>query len=163
MQRELAVRARRSCLRVNPLPVSRCLPWDSPSETIWALWGGENIVRAVTVSLRGTLVSTWVLFSWCLSRAGAPGHRQRLAFGQRRNRSKNSKTKVRRRTERRRQQQRGGKFQRASLMFFSYTRINCRYSLAIDKPIKQQSLQKLHFSAFVDLATEVSLYCHFGD
>ena len=74
---------------------------------------------------------------------------------------KNSKTKVRRRTERRRQQQRGGKFQRASLMFFSYTRINCRYGLAIDKPIKQQSLQKhnrrlVHFSAFVDLATEVS-------
>ena len=47
---------------------------------------------------------------------------------------KNSKTKVQRRTERRRQQQRGGKFQRASLMFFSYTRINCRYGLAIDKP-----------------------------
>ena len=43
---------------------------------------------------------------------------------------KNSKKKVRRRTERRRQQQRG-QFQRASLMFFSYTRINCRYGLAI--------------------------------
>ena len=82
---ELAVRARRSCLRVNPPgpPVSRCLTWDSLSETIWALWSGENIVRAVTVSLRGTLVSTWVLFSWCLSRASAPVHRQRQAFGQR--------------------------------------------------------------------------------
>ena len=72
----------------KPTPVSRCLPSDSPSETIWALWGGENIVRAVTVhvSLRGTLVSTWdrVLFSWCLSQASAAVHRQRLAFGQRR-------------------------------------------------------------------------------
>ena len=74
--RELAVRARRSCLRVNPPPVSRCIPWDSPSGTIWALWGGEDIVRAVTVSLRGTLVSSWVLFRWCLSRASAPVHRQ---------------------------------------------------------------------------------------
>ena len=44
---------------------------------------------------------------------------------------KNSKKKVRRKTERRRQQQIGGKFQRASLMFFSYTRINYRYGLAI--------------------------------
>ena len=44
---------------------------------------------------------------------------------------KNSKKKVRRRTERRRQHQREGKFQRASLIFFSYTRINCRYGLAI--------------------------------
>ena len=43
----------------------------------------------------------------------------------------NSKKKVRRRTERRCQQQSGGKFQRASLMFFTYTRINCRYGLAI--------------------------------
>ena len=62
----------------------RCLPSDSPSETIWALWGEENIARALTVSLHGTLVSTWVLFSWCLSRASTPVHRQRLAFGQRR-------------------------------------------------------------------------------
>ena len=46
---------------------------------------------------------------------------------------KNSK-KVRRRTERTRQQQRGGKFQRASLMF-SYKRISSRYGLAIEKPI----------------------------
>ena len=69
---------------------------------------------------------------------------------------KNSKTKVRRREERRRHQQRGGKFQRASLMFFSYTRINCRYGLAIDKPNKQQSLQKHNRSAFLNLATEVS-------
>ena len=44
---------------------------------------------------------------------------------------KNSKKKVGRRTERSRQHQRGGKFQRASLMFFSYTRINCHYGLAI--------------------------------
>ena len=36
---------RRSCLRVNPPPMSRCLPWDSPSETIWALWGGGNNYR----------------------------------------------------------------------------------------------------------------------
>ena len=69
---------------------------------------------------------------------------------------KNSKTKVRRRTERRRQQQRGGKFQRASLMFFSYTRINCRYGLAIDKPIKEQPLQKHNRSAFLCI-------CRFGD
>ena len=68
----------------------------------------------------------------------------------------NSKKNVRRRTERRRQQQRGGKFQRASLMFFSYTRINCRYGLAIDKPIKQQSLQKHNRSAFLCI-------CRFGD
>ena len=27
---------RRSCLRVNPPAGSRCLPWDSPFETIWA-------------------------------------------------------------------------------------------------------------------------------
>ena len=69
---------------------------------------------------------------------------------------KSSKKKVRRRTERRRQQQRGGKFQRASLMFFSYTRINCRYGLAIDKPIKQQSLQKHNRSTFLCI-------CRFGD
>ena len=73
---------------------------------------------------------------------------------------KNSKKKVRRRTERRRQQQRGGKFQRASLMFFSYKRINCRNGLAIY--ISQSSNNHfknttvVHFSAFVDLATEIS-------
>ena len=48
---------------------------------------------------------------------------------------KNSKKKVRRRTERRPKQQRGGKFQRASILFFTYTRINCRCGL--DKPNKQ--------------------------
>ena len=69
---------------------------------------------------------------------------------------KNSKEKVRRRTERRRQQQRKGKFQRASLMFFSYTRINCRFGFAIDKPIEQQSLQKHNRSAFLCI-------CRFGD
>ena len=75
---------------------------------------------------------------------------------------KNSKKKVRRRTERRRQQQRGGKFQRASLMFFSYTRINCRYGLAIHYRISQSNNNHfkyttvVHFSAFVDLATEIS-------
>ena len=127
MQRELAVRASRSCLPVNP--VSRCLPWDSPSETIWALWGGENIVRAVTVSLRGTLVSTLVLFSWCLSRASASTEtcvrsKKTSVWSKKKKKQKCSKKKVRRRTERRRQQQRGGKFQRASLMFFSYTWIN---------------------------------------
>ena len=79
---------RRSCLRVTRRPpVSRCLPWDSPSETIRALWGGGNFV-AVTVSLRGTLVSTWVLFSSGLSRASAPVHRQTLAFGQRKRRNR---------------------------------------------------------------------------
>ena len=67
---------------------------------------------------------------------------------------KNSKKKVRRRTERRRQQQRRGKFQRASLMFFSYARINCRFP--IDKPIEQQSLQKHNHSAFLCI-------CRFGD
>ena len=70
------------------VPSCRCLPWDFPSETIWALWGGGNIVRAVTVSLRGTLVSTWVLFRSGLSRASAPVHRQTLAFGQRRRRNR---------------------------------------------------------------------------
>ena len=73
---------------------------------------------------------------------------------------KNSKTKVRRRTKRRRQQQRGGKFQRASLTFFSYTRINCRYGLAILISQSNNNHSKnttvVHFSAFVDLATEVS-------
>ena len=49
--------------------------------------GGGNIVRAVTFSLRGTLVSTRVLFSAGLSRANAPVHRQTLAFGQRRSRT----------------------------------------------------------------------------
>ena len=88
MQESWPFGPRRSCLRVNPPPVSRCLPWDSPSETIWALWGGGNIVRAVTVSLRGTLVSTWVLFSSGLSRASAPVHRQILAFGQRKRRNR---------------------------------------------------------------------------
>ena len=72
---------------------------------------------------------------------------------------KNSKKKVRRRTERRRQQQRGGKFQRASLMFFSYTKINCRYGLAIltrqsNNHFKNTTV--VHFSAIVDLATEIS-------
>ena len=85
----------------KPTPGVRCLPWDSPSETIWALWGGESIVRSVTVSLRNTLVSTWVLFSWCFSRASAPVHRQRLAFGQRRlafgqRRSRNRRIRKRR-------------------------------------------------------------------
>ena len=75
MQGSWSFGPRRSCLRVNPPPMSRCLPWDSPSETIWALWGGGNIVRDVTVSLRGTLVSTWVLFSSGLSWASAPVQR----------------------------------------------------------------------------------------
>ena len=67
---------------------------------------------------------------------------------------KNSKKKVRRRTERRRQQKRGGKFQRASILFFTYTRINCRYGF--DKPIKQKPLQKHNRSAFLCI-------CRFGD
>ena len=46
----------RSCLRVNPPPGSRYLPWDSPFQTIWALWGGGNIARVVTLTLRGTAV-----------------------------------------------------------------------------------------------------------
>ena len=88
MQRELAVRPRRSCLRVNPPPVSRCLPWDSPSETIWALWGGENIVRAVTVSLRGTL-SPHESFSVGVWVEQVPQFGQRRpAFGQRRRRNR---------------------------------------------------------------------------
>ena len=169
MQRELAVRirGRRSCLRVNPRPVSRCLPWDSPSETIWALWGGENVLRAVIASLRGTLISTWVLFSWCLSRASAPVHRQRLAFGQRRlefgQRRRRNRRIRRRRFE-------GGQREGASIkeeesskeqvyqMFFSYTMINCRCGLAIhvDKPIKQQSLQKHKRGAFFCI-------CRLGD
>ena len=73
---------------------------------------------------------------------------------------KDSKTKVRRRTERRRQQQREGKFQRASLMFFSFTRINCRFGLAIQISQSNNNHFKnttvVHFYAFVDLATEIS-------
>ena len=45
----------------------------------------RDLARSVvTISLRGTLVSTRVLFSSGLSRASAPVHRQTLAFGQRR-------------------------------------------------------------------------------
>ena len=74
---------------------------------------------------------------------------------------KNSKKKVRRRTEKRRQQQRGGKFKRASLMLFSSTRKLHEDKLPlwlsyIDKPIKQQSLQKHNRSAFLCI-------CRFGD
>ena len=124
MQRSWPFGPRRSCLRVNPLPVSRCLPWDSPSETIWALWGGENIVRAVTVSLRGTLVSTWVLFSSGFEPSKRPSASTDTSVrSKKKKKQKNSTKKVRRRTERRRQQQRGGKFQRASILFFTYTRI----------------------------------------
>ena len=170
--KELAVRARRSCLRVNPprcLGILRCLPWDSPSETIWALWGGENIVRAVIVSLRGTLVSTRVLFSWCLSRASAPKQRQRqafsqrrLAFGQRRreefkeegSKEDGDKAPAAKRGEC------SKKPVKCSSPTYSYTRINCRYSYK-DKPNKQhynhfKNTTVVRFSALVDLATEIS-------
>ena len=59
---------RRSCLRVNPPPGSWCLPSDSPFETIWAWWGGGNIVRVVTVSLRGTSVIHMNLFQFGFER-----------------------------------------------------------------------------------------------
>ena len=102
------------------------------------------------------IVSTWVHFSWCLSWASAPVRSKKTSVrSKKKKKQKNSKKKVRRRTERRRQQQRRGKFQRASLMFFSYTRINCRFGLAL-KPIKQQSLQKHNRSAFLCI-------CRFGD
>ena len=112
----------RSCPSIvfasKPTPVSTCLPWDSPSETVWALWGGETIVRAVTVSLRGTLVSTWVIFSGvCLSKCPSASietsvrskktsvrSKKTSVRSKKKKKQKNSK-KVRRRMERRRQQQ----------------------------------------------------------
>ena len=142
----------------KPTPVSRCLPWDSPSETIWALWGGEKIVRAVTVRQFARHIS--LHRSPCQlvfepSKCPSASTETIVRSKKKKKKQKNSKKKVRRRTERRRQQQRGGKFQRASLMF-SYKRINSRYGLAIDKPIKQQSLQKHNRCAFLCI-------CRFGD
>ena len=69
---------------------------------------------------------------------------------------KNSKKNVQRRTERRRQQQRGGKFQRASLMFFLLEDKLPLWLSYIDKPIKQQLLQKQTRGAFLCI-------CRFGD
>ena len=80
--RELAVRTPLTLIVFvsKSTPGSRCLldspiPWDSPFETIWAKWGGGNIARVVTVSLRGTsVIPTWVFFSPGLSGESAPVH-----------------------------------------------------------------------------------------
>ena len=134
MQRSWPFGPRRSCLRVNPPPVSMCLPWDSPSETIWAWWGGGNIV-AVTVSLHGTLVSTWVLFSSSSSRASAPVHRQTQRSVKEKEETEEFEEEGSKEDGEKAPAATGGKFQRASILFFIYTRINCRYGL--DKPNKQ--------------------------
>ena len=83
--------------------------------------------------------------------------------------------KVRRRTKKRCRQQRAGKFQRPTIMFYTYTRITCRYDL--DKPSNNSHFKNtpvVHFSAFVELATkisallplwrlELSVYFHLGE
>ena len=128
--RELAVRARRSFLRVNPPPGAFpeiLLP--RPSE----LCGVKKISYACDcqfarhISLHTSPCQLVFEPSKCPSASTETSVRSK----KKKKKQKNSKKNVQRRTERRRQQQRGGKFQRASLMFFSYTRINCRYGLAI--------------------------------
>ena len=115
----------------------------------------------MTVSLRGTLVSTWVLFSSGLSRASAPVHWQRqafgqirLAFGQRRRRN---------RRIRRRRFEGGGASSKEEESSKSQPNVLLLHEdklplwlSYIDKPIKQQSLQKHNRSEFFCI-------CRFGD
>ena len=76
----------------------------------------------MTVSLRGTLVIHMGLFQFeferrkCPSASAEAGVRRECPVKEKK-KKKNSKKKVRRRMEIRRQQPRGGKFQRASIMF----------------------------------------------
>ena len=148
-------------------PTPGCIPWDSPSETIWALWGEKNIVR-LWLSLCQFARHISLRTSPCLlvfepSKCPSASTETRRSVKEEEEETEEFEEEcwiVRRRTERRQQQQRGGKFQRASLMFFSYTRINCRYGLALyisqsnNNHFKHKPV--VHFSAFVDLATEIS-------
>ena len=131
--------------------------------------GAEEISYTFWLS---NCAATWVFFSLGLSGESAPVHWQRLAFvasvRSKKKKNKNSEKKVRRRAEIRCQWQRleEESFQGASLMLYTYTRITCRCGL--DKPINHtittsKNTPVVHFSAFVDLATEFQLYCHFGD
>ena len=150
MQESWPFGPRRSCLRVNPPPVSRCSFRDNMS------FVGRRKYRtccdcqfARHISLHMSLFQFGFEPSKCPSASTDTSVRSK-----RKKKQKNSKKKVRRRTERRRQQQRGGKFQRASILFFTYTRINCR-RCGLDKPTNKNT-NVVHFSAFVDLATEIS-------
>ena len=124
--------------------------------------GAEEISYTFWLS---NCAATWVFFSLGLSGESAPVHWQRLAFvasvRSKKKKNKNSEKKVRRRAEIRCQWQRleEESFQGASIMLYTYTRITCRYGL--DKPINHtittsKNTPVVHFSAFVDLATEIS-------
>ena len=141
--RELAVRARRSCLRVNPPPGAFpeiLLP--RPSE----LCGVKKISYACDcqfarhISLHTSpcqLVFEPSKCPQCIDRdrqseTNAENLSRERAFGQRR-RGRNRRIR-RRMFEGGRREGDSSKEEessKASLMFFSYTRINCRYGLAI--------------------------------
>ena len=111
----------------------------------------------MTVSLRGTLVSTWVLFSWCLSRASAPVHRQRLAFGQRRRRNRRIRKESSKEDGEKAPAAKSRKVPKSqsNVLLLHEDKLPLWLSY-IDKPIKQQSLQKHNRSAFLCI-------CRFGD
>ena len=120
---------RRPCLRVNPPPVQGALPeilLSRPSELSGAEETSYTFWLSVCPARRS---STRVLFSLGLSGESAPVHRQRLVFAA----SVWSKKKERRRIQRRRfeggrregaSSKEGWKFQRASIIFYTYTHTN---------------------------------------
>ena len=137
--------------------MSRCLPWDSPSETIWALWGGENIVRAVTVSLRGTFVSTRVLSVgvWaeqvpqCIDRdwRSVKEEEETEEFEEECSKEDGEKAPAAKRRKVPKSQ--------SNVLLLHEDKLPLWLSY-IDKPIKQQSLQKQTRGAFLCI-------CRFGD
>ena len=123
---------RRSCLRVNPPPVSMKVPSlrfsfrDNLSFVEWRKYRTRcdcQFARHITPHMSP------FQFGFEPSKCPSASTDTSVQSKKKKKKQKNSKKKVRRRTERRRQQQRGGKFQITSILFFTYTRINCRYGL----------------------------------
>ena len=132
---------RRSCLRVNPPPVSTKVPSqrfsfrDNLSFVEWRKYRTRcdcQFARHFTPHMSPFRIQFGFEPSKCPSASTDTSVQSK-----KKKKQKNSKKKVRRRTERRRQQQRGGKFQKTSILLFTLIYEDKLPLWLIDKPIKQ--------------------------